>query len=221
MPLINISGYQYYILKHFFGHRKQHPAYPIRIVDRKTWGDACNPSTSNHTMELWSSPQFRISDQYINISLWGQCREDIRDYFSASATDQVYALECNSSWYYSTSTLDTYCKSSVQLPVQKFYTSSRPIFASIYQGFKIKWSLCAGCEQCESKKELCIYDTSNSTQLRCKSLSRPGKCCNSLVYLFGGWSKSVEIYISRKILFLNFFPIFPKHNTKNSLCHRR
>ncbi|GLJ09814.1 hypothetical protein SUGI_0116330 [Cryptomeria japonica] len=157
MTLINISDHQYYLLR----HEEVFPRNHMRIVDRNMWGDACNPSSSNQTMEFWSSPQFRITDKYMNISLWGECREEY-------LPTEAYALECNKSWYYSDLNLNAYCESLVHLPAPKFNTN-RPLPGSMYYGFRVKWSFSKGCEHCESKKMLCIYDTSNSTRLSCKS----------------------------------------------------
>ncbi|GLJ09815.1 hypothetical protein SUGI_0116350 [Cryptomeria japonica] len=141
MTSINISGYQYYLLEHF-GHRKEGHVNHMRIVDRNMWGDACNPSTNNRTMEFWSSPRFRISDKYINTSLWGECAEEIKDYMPTEA----YALECNKkSWYYSDSNLGTYCKSLVHLPVKNVDKTNLQSLQRIKHGFKIKWSISKGC----------------------------------------------------------------------------
>ncbi|GLJ09801.1 hypothetical protein SUGI_0116150 [Cryptomeria japonica] len=200
MISLTINGYQYYLLRPF-GHRKEFPIKYMTIVDRNIWGDACDPSTSNHTMEFWSSPQFRISDEYMNISLWGECSEDIREY----QPTELYVLECNKTWYYSEWNLDTYCKSLVHLPAQKLGRSNRPLLGSIYNGFPIKWDFSKGCEHCESKKELCIYDISNSTQLSCKGGSDTAKrtaialgCSVGGVALMAALALLCILYVKRK-----------------------
>ncbi|XP_057839971.2 LEAF RUST 10 DISEASE-RESISTANCE LOCUS RECEPTOR-LIKE PROTEIN KINASE-like 1.4 [Cryptomeria japonica] len=200
MISLTINGYQYYLLRPF-GHRKEFPIKYMTIVDRNIWGDACDPSTSNHTMEFWSSPQFRISDEYMNISLWGECSEDIREY----QPTELYVLECNKTWYYSEWNLDTYCKSLVHLPAQKLGRSNRPLLGSIYNGFPIKWDFSKGCEHCESKKELCIYDISNSTQLSCKGGSDTAKrtaialgCSVGGVSLMAALAMLCILYVKRR-----------------------
>ncbi|GLJ09804.1 hypothetical protein SUGI_0116200 [Cryptomeria japonica] len=173
MPLINISGYQYYI-REPLGYQKEFPINSMQIVDRNMWGDACNLSTSNHTMELLSSPQLRISDDYMNISLWGECTEEIREYPHA----QEYDLECNKSWYYSHLTLSKYCKLLVHRPVKKIDTANLPFLPSIKDGIRVIWNFSEGCEHCDPRRKDCISDTKNPTQLNCNS-SNPGGCNTS------------------------------------------
>ncbi|GLJ09812.1 hypothetical protein SUGI_0116290 [Cryptomeria japonica] len=163
MPLLNISGYQYYILKPF-GHQEEFPINSMRIVDRNMWGDDCNPSSSNHTIEFWSSPQVRITAEYMNISLWRDCREE-------DLPTEAYALECNNSWYYSDVSLDTYCKSSVQLPVKKLHRDNRPLLEKIKDGFRVIWNFTEACKHCEPQKENCILDTKNLMKLSCESFN--------------------------------------------------
>ncbi|GLJ09806.1 hypothetical protein SUGI_0116220 [Cryptomeria japonica] len=146
IPLINISGYQYYILEPF-DHLRGFPINSMQIVDTNMWGEACNPSSSNLTMEFWSSPQFRISGECMNISIWGECREEIIAYLPT----ETYALECNKSWYHSDFSLGTYCKSLVQLPVKMFDRDS----------FRVKWNFSEGCEHCKPWKKDCISDNRN------------------------------------------------------------
>ncbi|XP_059069153.1 rust resistance kinase Lr10-like [Cryptomeria japonica] len=98
-------------------------------------------------MEFWSSPQFRISGECMNISIWGECREEIIAYLPT----ETYALECNKSWYHSDFSLGTYCKSLVQLPVKMFDRDS----------FRVKWNFSEGCEHCKPWKKDCISDNRN------------------------------------------------------------
>ncbi|GLJ09800.1 hypothetical protein SUGI_0116130 [Cryptomeria japonica] len=202
MPLININGYQYYLLEPV-EHRKDFPINPMTIVEINMWGNSCNPSNSNHTTEFWSSPQFHIYDEYTNLSLWGECAEENGEYLSTIA----HSLECNKSWYYSSSSdskLPAFCKSLVLLPVKKIDTTNRPSDEDIKNGFKIKWNFSKGCEHCESKKALCIYDSSNPTQLRCElgSPDHPGgsNTANKTAIALGGSVGGVALMAAVAVL---------------------
>ncbi|GLJ09878.1 hypothetical protein SUGI_0117650 [Cryptomeria japonica] len=171
MPLIDINGYQYYIVEPQ-AYMKGDPDHHMRIVEKSMWGDTCNPVTGNHSTEFWSKPPFHISEEFMDLSLWGECGEgeENRELLSNIS----HTLECNKNWYYSFTSdlsLSTYCKSLVRLPIRKSDRSNSRVDRMIQKGFTIAWNFSKACEDCELRNMACIYDTSNPNLSHCESWS--------------------------------------------------
>ncbi|XP_057847326.1 LEAF RUST 10 DISEASE-RESISTANCE LOCUS RECEPTOR-LIKE PROTEIN KINASE-like 2.4 isoform X2 [Cryptomeria japonica] len=158
MPLINISGHQYYIrLPTVFS--AENSSQSMTIIDNNLWGSSCDPSSSNNTAQFWSSPQFHIANDYKNITLGEQCEQEI-------LPSNASKLECSDDWYYiPTSNLSlatpAYCKSYVQLPVNidPKLPRSMSLTEIVQQGFEIEWNFSRGCENCVSRNGTCNYNT--------------------------------------------------------------
>ncbi|XP_057839963.1 LEAF RUST 10 DISEASE-RESISTANCE LOCUS RECEPTOR-LIKE PROTEIN KINASE-like 1.2 isoform X2 [Cryptomeria japonica] len=157
MPLISISGHQYYIrLPTIFS--AENSSQSMTIIDNKLWGSSCDPSSSNSTAQFWSSSQFHIANGYKNITLGEQCEQE-------NLPSNASKLECSDDWYYvPTSNLSlatVYCKSYVQLPVNidPKLPRSTSLTEIVQQGFEIEWDFSRGCENCVSRNGTCNYNT--------------------------------------------------------------
>ncbi|KAH9306306.1 hypothetical protein KI387_010710, partial [Taxus chinensis] len=159
MPVINISGFQYYIkYPHTYvmpsNKLDKNSTHNMTLIDRSLQGDKCNiPSPSNNTAQFWSSPQFHIRGEYENLTLLQQCAPEI--------IGDLTPLPCNSSWYYSSKSdtgVDSKCESRVVLPVQK--SKKRSIEEQILDGFwfRIEWNVSENCSVCDSNGGRCAYD---------------------------------------------------------------
>lgn len=153
--LINIDGYQYYITD-LSNWQKDHI---MKIMDKNIWGKTCNPSLfSNQTSEILHETRFSNYDRYLNLTIWEQCSDAVKD------TNLGYPFLCNETWYLSSksySILESMCKPLVTLQV----ATQGP---AIQEGFRVKWEPNKTCTDCMSGGGFCAYKTPGSTQIYCK-----------------------------------------------------
>ncbi|XP_057839958.2 LEAF RUST 10 DISEASE-RESISTANCE LOCUS RECEPTOR-LIKE PROTEIN KINASE-like 1.2 [Cryptomeria japonica] len=156
MPLINIAGYQYYIMKLSKSWGEDHI---MTIIDRSIRWNRCNPSLfGNHTTQILPSPRFHNNDGYENFTVCGNCSETIK------ADVLMHSLPCNESWYFSyrdQPSLAKRCNSSVTFQVAG-------LGYQIQEGFRVKSEPNQDCTNCMSGGGFCMYNKTNSTQIYCK-----------------------------------------------------
>ncbi|XP_057843771.2 LEAF RUST 10 DISEASE-RESISTANCE LOCUS RECEPTOR-LIKE PROTEIN KINASE-like 2.2 [Cryptomeria japonica] len=157
MPLINITGHQYYIRQPQV-YSMDNSSQTITIVDQNLWGNSCDVSSSSSTIGFWSSPQFHMLNCYNNITLGEQCEEE-------KLPNNASKLKCSNDWYYipilNLSLVAEYCRSYVQLPVNidPKLARSTSLEEILQQGFEIEWNLSKGCENCVLRNDTCHYNT--------------------------------------------------------------
>ncbi|XP_059072416.1 LEAF RUST 10 DISEASE-RESISTANCE LOCUS RECEPTOR-LIKE PROTEIN KINASE-like 1.2 [Cryptomeria japonica] len=156
MALINIGGYQYYILRL---SKKWEEDHIMTIIDKSIRWKRCNPSLfGSHTTQISLITRFHNNNGYKNLTVWGQCAKTIR------RRSLVSPLSCNASWYFilkDESSFESVCKSQVTVQVVNQVSG-------IQDGFQVTWEPNKACKDCESRGRFCAYDKTSSTQIYCK-----------------------------------------------------
>ncbi|XP_059072430.1 rust resistance kinase Lr10 isoform X1 [Cryptomeria japonica] len=158
-PLINIGGYQYYILE----SRSYSPnTYPsMRILYKKFEQDECALSESVYD-QFWSAEQFHIVGGYTNLTLWKTCNTGD----GYGAIPGLSNLTCNEHQYFTGSPLDLsqYCTSDFRITLNRTVWASGKYLLSqmIDQGITIEWLASGDCKHCETDSRNCTHLISSS-----------------------------------------------------------
>ncbi|XP_059072411.1 rust resistance kinase Lr10-like [Cryptomeria japonica] len=166
MPLLNISGYDYYLIKRQV-YKNGDPNNHMTIIEKNVWEGKCNPWTSNPGRQSLSTDQFQIEEQNIKLALSEQC----------NATANFPLLQCNGSWHYSSdlqeSEFSHVCKPEIMLLVESLPTT----VSDRIPGFQVEWNISQNCSKCSSSGGNCTYDPF-TTQFwcLCKGGWYPEKC---------------------------------------------
>ncbi|GLJ09796.1 hypothetical protein SUGI_0116030 [Cryptomeria japonica] len=222
MPLINIGGYQYYIL-HPENLLQGSYDYNLTLIDGNLLGPKCNPSSSIYIAQIWTSTQFHVTKQYKNLTLWEQCNET-----EVNFKDIASPLPCNGSWFYiskprSSLTLDALCKSQVKLPVESVETPVREEI--LHEGFQIQWNISGNCMDCLLEKGLCSYYTDsmhfccNCTDTGCRNKCSAGKSQAMSIILGVVIGTTALLLMGALLLFLNRKRCLPNSSKKPDLSN--
>ncbi|GLJ09797.1 hypothetical protein SUGI_0116080 [Cryptomeria japonica] len=214
MALINISGYQYYLwdVPELWKERQ------LKIIEKKSWTEGCNPLVRKHTTEILSSSlRFNITDDYRNLTLWEGCPpETIEDKL-------VYPLQCNHSWYVNlTADLSfcSKCKSNVTFPVSEEGLEIAELEEILHTGFRIQLKPNEICTDCEDKGGLCGYDINSrteTTEIYCHGSKSKSQ---TLKIVLGGVIGTVALLLmGALLLFLNRKRCLPTYSQNPDLSN--
>ncbi|GLJ09776.1 hypothetical protein SUGI_0115730 [Cryptomeria japonica] len=166
MPLLNINGYDYYIMKPPEVYKNGDSDHHMTIIEKNVWEGKCSPWTSNLARQSLPTDQFHIEEQNIKLALSEQC----------NATANFPLLQCNGSWHYSSdqeSDFSHVCKPEIMLLVESLPT----IVSDRIPGFQVEWNISQNCSKCSSSGGYCTHDPfTTQFSCLCKGGLYPEKC---------------------------------------------
>jgi hypothetical protein len=137
----------------------------MTIINNNLWGHKCN--FSGNYSEFWlSGSHFHIAETYTNVTIWGQCTEEI--------SQLRFRKLCGNGWYYNIRRPEKetrFCKTQLQLPIHKEYQHFQKFQKFPWQGFEVTWHVDTNryesCSACMNSNGRCGYDIPTPTTFLC------------------------------------------------------